>query len=114
MVFVLEYIKKCNNINYTVLDERDSRSLLREIIDNDQIIDQEIKSLVRSKIVLILDYASTSYPFNIKKAEYFGLKQHYKIVIMYYKEYLRKKKYEIIRFTDLMVMFCDFLKTKKG
>ena len=97
--FCFRILQQSNNINYTVLDERDSRSLLREIIDNDQIIDIEIKSLVRSKITLILDYASTSYPFNIKKAcEYFGIKQHHKIVTMYYKEYLRKKKkYEIIR-----------------
>ena len=34
---------------------------------------------------------------------------------MYYKEYNRKKKsMRLLDFTDLMVMFCDFLKTKKG
>tara|TARA_B110000977_G_C11082456_1_gene493362 strand:- start:1540 stop:4281 length:2742 start_codon:yes stop_codon:yes gene_type:complete len=114
--FCFRILQQSNNINYTVLDERDSRSLLREVIDNDQIIDLEIKSLVRSKISLILDYAATSYPFNIKKAcEYFGIKQHHKIVTMYYKEYSRKKKsMRLLDFTDLMVMFCDFLKTKKG
>ena len=114
--FCFRMLQKCNNINYTVLDEKDSRSLLREIIDTDNIIDVEIKSMIRSKIVYIVDHASTSYPFNLKKScEYFDMKQHHKAITMYYKEYARKKKsMKLLDFTDLMVLFCDFLKTKKG
>lgn len=114
--FCFRMLQKSNNINYTVLDEKDSRLLLREIIDTDNIIDVETKSMIRSKIVYIVDHASTRYPFNLKKScEYFDMKQHYKAVTMYYKEYARKKKsMKLLDFTDLMVLFCDFLKTKKG
>lgn len=114
--FCFRILQKYNNINYTVLDEKDSKSLIREIIDNDNTIDIEIKSLIRSKIVYIIDHASTSYPFNLKKScEYFGLKQYYKLITLYYKEYMKKKKsMRLLDFTDLMVLFCDFLKTTKG
>ena len=114
--FCFRILQKYNNINYIVLDEKDSRELLREIIDNDNIIDDNIKSIIRSKIIFIVDHASTSYPFNLKKScDFFGMKQYYKAIIMYYKEYARKKKQmKLLDFIDLMVLFCDFLKTKKA
>ena len=114
--FCFRILQKYNNINYTVLDEKDSRSLLREIIDNDNIVDDEIKSIIRSKIILIVEHASTNYPFNLRKScDFFGMKQYSKTITMYYKEYARKKKQmKLLDFTDLMVLFCDFLKSKKA
>ena len=114
--FCFRILQKYNNTNYIVLDEKDSRSLLREIIDNDNIVDDEEKLLIRSKIIFIVDHASTNYPFSLKKScDFFGMKSHCKVITMYYKEYARKKKrMNLLDFTDLMVLFCDFLKTKKA
>ena len=114
--FCFRILQKYNNINYIVLDEKDSRALLREIIDNDNIIEDEVKSIIRSKIIYIVDHASTNYPFNLRKScDFFGMKQYSKAITMYYKEYARKKKQmKLLDFTDLMVLFCDFLKTKKA
>lgn len=109
-------LQKNKNINYSVLDEKDSRSLIREIIDSDTEVDDEIKALIRSKIISLIEVASTRYPFNLRKvAEANNLKSYYSLINNYYKEYMRKKKaMKLLDFSDLLVMFCDFLKTKKG
>ena len=61
-------LQRFNKINYTVLDEKDSKLLLRDVIDStisiDSIEDDDI-SIIKSKASMIIDQASTSYPINL-------------------------------------------------
>ena len=50
-------LQEYNNINYTILDDKESREYLKNLV-----FDENIKS----KICMILDQTSTTYPFDLK------------------------------------------------
>ena len=62
-------LQKYEKIPYTVLDDKDSRLLIKEVVEDTLDIstdyeDDEV-SLIKSKIVMVIEQSSTSYPFNI-------------------------------------------------
>lgn len=108
-----------NDINYTVLDEKDVKDYLKNIIMDNNVVsnlDEEDINIVKSKIQLIIDQASTYYPFDMKPAlKKNNLDKYSKYFNLVYKIYQQKKKKEnIIDFNDLMVMFCKFLDDDKS
>jgi DNA helicase-2/ATP-dependent DNA helicase PcrA len=112
-------LQKFNNINYTVLDEKETKDLLNQetnIIINQETIDDDDILLIKSKINCIIDQVSTSYPINFKNIlQKHKLTKYYKIINNIYKSFNKRKKQEnAIDFNDLMIQFCDFLKSVKG
>ena len=112
-------LQRFNKVNYTVLDEKDSKTLLRDVIDStlsiDNVEDEDI-SLIRSKASMIIDQASTSYPVNLKSIVN---KLNLDSYLPVFKKILRnygdtKKKQNLVDFNDLMVLFANFLGTKKS
>ena len=112
-------LQRYNKINYTVLDDKDSKVLLRDVIDStlsiDNIEDEDI-SIIKSKASMIIDQASTSYPVNLNKIV---SKLNLDNYLSVFKKILRnyqdtKKKQNLVDFNDLMVLFANFLKTKKS
>jgi DNA helicase-2/ATP-dependent DNA helicase PcrA len=112
-------LQNFNNINYTVLDEKETKDLLNQetnIIINQETIDDDDISLIKSKINCIIDQVSTNYPINFKNIlQKHKLTKYYKIINNIYKSFNKRKKQEnAIDFNDLMIQFCDFLKSVKG
>jgi len=112
-------LQKYNNINYTILDEKETKELLKQetnlIMDNIT-LDEDIINLIKSKICNIIEQASTTYPINFKVIlKKYNLTKHYNLVNQIYKAFSKKKKQEnSIDFNDLMIQFCDFLKSTKS
>jgi len=112
-------LQRYDKINYTVLDDKDSRSLIKEVVDNtlnaSNFEDEDI-SVIKSKIIMIIEQASTSYPFNItevvKKLNLSTYLKIFKTIIKNYQD--TKKKQNLIDFNDLMIKFAKFLDTKKS
>ncbi len=112
-------LQQFNNINYTVLDETDSRNILREcadtILSDAELEDEEI-GLLRKQIVYIYDKVSTTYPANlVETIKNLSISSKYKTIISdILKEYKNtKNKQDLVDFNDLMILFCQLLKTKK-
>ena len=59
-------LQEYNKINYTMLDEKESKDLVKDLCDRHLDLDETENSLVKSKITLIIDKASSCYPFCIK------------------------------------------------
>ena len=61
-------LQRYNKVNYTVLDDKDCKILLRDVIDStisiDNVDDEDI-SVIKSKASIVIDQASTSYPVNM-------------------------------------------------
>ena len=112
-------LQRFNNVNYTVLDEKDSRQLLRDVVDStlaiDNIDDEDI-SVIKSKIGIVIDQASTSYPVDFNSiVDKLNLNNYLSIFKKIYKNYSStKKKQNLVDFNDLMILFANFLKTKKS
>lgn len=113
-------LQEYNKINYTVLDENDSHTIMRKCADivlipcND-LSDDEV-SLIRKQIVYIYDKISTNFPPNINEAiKHLNIPAKYKNIINnILKEYKNeKKKQNLVDFNDLMIQFCSLLGTKK-
>jgi DNA helicase-2/ATP-dependent DNA helicase PcrA len=112
-------LQRYNKVNYTVLDEKDSKVLLRDVIDStlsiDNIEDEDI-SIIKSKASMIIDQASTSYPVNlnqiVSKLNLDNYLSVFKKILRNYQD--TKKKQNLVDFNDLMVLFANFLKTKKS
>jgi len=112
-------LQRFNKINYTVLDEKDSKILLRDVVDStlsiDNVDDEDI-SLIKSKASMIIDQASTSYPVDmtniVTKLNLNSYSTVFKKILRNYQE--TKKKQNLVDFNDLMVLFANFLKTKKS
>ena len=112
-------LQKYDKINYTVLDDKDSRSLIKEVVDNtlnaSNFEDEDI-TVIKSKIIMIIEQSSTSYPFNItevvKKLNLSTYLKIFKTIIKNYQD--TKKKQNLIDFNDLMTRFAKFLDTKKS
>jgi DNA helicase-2/ATP-dependent DNA helicase PcrA len=111
-------LQEFNDINYTVLDEKDVKDYLRDLInDNSNLqLDEEELGLIKSKIQLVIDQASTTYPFDLKIVlKKNNLDRYYKEFNYVYKLYQQKKKKEnIVDFNDLMIQFSKFLDEPKS
>ena len=113
-------LQKYNNINYTVLDEKETHDLLKQettiILDTITDIDEDILNLLKSKIAKIIDQASITYPLNFKIIlKKLNLIKYVAIVNQIYKAFIKRKKSEnLIDFNDLMIQFCEFLKSSKS
>ena len=112
-------LQRFNKVNYTVLDEKDCKVLLRDVIDstlNIESIEDEDISLIKSKASMVIDQASTSYPINlndiVSKLNLDNYLQVFKKILKNYQD--TKKKQNLVDFNDLMVLFATFLKTKKS
>ena len=100
-------LQRFNKVNYTVLDEKDSKILLRDVIDStlsiDNVEDEDI-SLIKSKASMIIDQASTSYPVNltsvVSKLNLDSYLSVFKKILRNYQE--TKKKQSLVDFNDLM------------
>lgn len=112
-------LQRFNKVNYTVLDEKDCKVLLRDVIDStlsiDNVEDEDV-SLIKSKASIVIDQASTSYPVNLNqilnKLNLINFLPIFKKIFKNYQDI--KKKQNLVDFNDLMVLFANFLKTKKS
>jgi len=113
-------LQKYNNINYTILDEKETHELLKYeaslILDTITDVDEDIINLIKVKIVKIIDKVSTTYPLNFKIVlKKMNLLKYNLIINQIYKEFTKRKKNEnAMDFNDLMIQFCDFLKSPKS
>ena len=112
-------LQEFNDINYTVLDEKDVKDYLRDLVNENQTLQQleeEEIGLIRSKIQIIIDQASTTYPFDLKHVlKKNSLEKYNKEFNYVYKLYQQKKKKEnLVDFNDLMVQFSKFLDEPKS
>ena len=112
-------LQEFNDINYTVLDEKDVKDYIKDIIyDNHtlQQLDEYDIGIIKSKIQNIIDQASTTYPFDFKNViKKNNLDKYYKEFNYIYKLYQQKKKKEnIVDFNDLMILFSKFLDDTKS
>ncbi len=112
-------LQEFNDINYTVLDEKDVKDYLRDLVNENQTLqqlDEEEVGLIRTKIQLIIDQASTTYPFDLKQVlKKNSLEKYNKEFNYIYKLYQQKKKKEnLVDFNDLMVQFSKFLDETKS
>lgn len=102
---------------YSVLDEKDVTSYLKDLFYDTMVIkhfetyDEDTIHLLRSKIQLVVDMASTTYPMDIKMVlRRLSLEQYLKEFTYLHKTYqMKKKKENIVDFNDLMIMFAKFL-----
>ncbi len=116
-------LQKYYNINYTVIDEQETRELIKNetniflscLPTNDQLDEEDIKT-IKTKICFIIDQVSTTYPLNFRPIlKKLNLLKHMSTIQQIYKAYNKRKKQEnYIDFNDLMIMFCDFLKNNKS
>lgn len=112
-------LQRYNKVNYTVLDEKDCKVLLRDVIDStisiDNVEDEDV-SVIKSKAAIVIDQASTSYPVNLNEIiSKLNLDNYLSIFKKILKNYAEtKKKQNLVDFNDLMVLFANFLKTKKS
>ena len=102
-------LQEYNNINYTMLDEKETKDLLKDLCDkNDEFTD------FKSRISLIIDKSSSSFPFNIKpilkELKLEALEDKINLLLTIYKE--KKKNENLLDFNDLMIMLCEFLDKK--
>ena len=100
-------LQEYHNINYTILDEKESNEYLKSIITDD---------FVKSKLSMIIEQASSIYPFDLKPIlKKHNLEKYYKDFNSCYKLYqLKKKKENLVDFNDLMNMFAKFLDDDKS
>lgn len=112
-------LQEYNDINYTVLDEKDTKDYIKDIIDNHSSLkqfNQDDISMLKFKILTIIDQASTIYPFDMKSViKKHNLDKYSKEINLIYKLYQQKKKKEnLIDFNDLMIRFSKFLDEDKS
>ena len=112
-------LQRYNKINYTVLDESEAHTMLKEklldIIDEEDLLASEVTSL-KNQIVHIYEKSATDYPINLDKAlQLCNIKAKYKKIVnktlLAYKK--SKKDQDLIDFNDLMIQFAALLNTKK-
>ena len=108
-------LQKYNNINYTILDESDSKELIKNIIDKN-ITDEETRNVIKTKIFLIIENTFNNYPVNLKNAiKKFKLSEYFSIINNILNIYKKNKKdMKLLDFNDLLVMFCNFINSKKA
>jgi DNA helicase II / ATP-dependent DNA helicase PcrA len=112
-------LQKYNKINYTILDDSDSKKLLKEctlsIFKTSELTDDEENS-IRSQIVHIYEKIATSFPIDVNKTlEELNIKKKYKSVVnKILKEYKKTKNDQLLLdFNDLMIMLSELLYKNK-
>ena len=109
-------LQEYHNINYTVLDEKEAKDMIKDLCDQHLDQSENESSLIKSKMVTLIDQASSNYPFNFDKT----LKKHNlekvknKIQLIYNKYQNKKKSENLVDFNDLMIAFSDFLNTEES
>lgn len=119
---VLQDNNENTNKSFIILDEKDSKELLKYLITTNkdthsfENLSEEIINLMLSNIQTVIDQASTIFPFDIKAVlKKLNLDKYYKQYNFIYKSYQQKKKKEnLLDFNDLMVMFCKYLDSDKS
>ena len=112
-------LQEYNDINYTIMDESETKEYIRDIISKDNIInnmENDDINMIRSKINSLIDLASTEYPFNLSNSIIKNNMEKYSDNINHiYNIYsMKKKKENVIDFNDMMLMFSQFLESKKS
>lgn len=116
---VYRILQKYTNINPTILSEKDllemlvieTRKELQEIN-----ISENIKKIIETNIFIIIDQASITFPVNFKLIlKKYNLSKYNNLIIQIHKRINKRKKTEnIMDFNDLLIAFCNFLKTSKS
>ena len=109
-------LQEYKNINYTILDEKESKNIIKELCDDFLDIDDSDTFLIKQKIVSIIDTASSSYPFNLQEVlkKMCLEKLNDKIGLIYTKYQEKKTNENLIDFNDLMLSFSHFLDTEES
>jgi len=109
-------LQEYKNINYTILDEKESKNIIKELCDDFLDIDDSDTFLIKQKIVSIIDTASSSYPFNLQEVlkKMCLEKLNDKIGLIYTKYQEKKINENLIDFNDLMLSFSHFLDTEES
>jgi DNA helicase-2/ATP-dependent DNA helicase PcrA len=109
-------LQEYKNINYTILDEKESKNIIKELCDDFLDIDDSDTFLIKQKIVSIIDTTSSSYPFNLQEVlkKMCLEKLNDKIGLIYTKYQEKKTNENLIDFNDLMLSFSHFLDTEES
>ena len=113
-------LQKYTNINYTIIDEIDSKNLLESetnnFLNNNKELNNDDINLIKKNIYNIINKSTNYYPIDFKLIlNKFNMEKYYNIINKIYKIFIKKKKLEkIIDFNDLMILFCNFLSTDKS
>ena len=111
-------LQEYHNINYTVLDDKESKDILKDLCSEYLDIDDNEQAIVKMKIAYVIDKASSSYPFELnstlKKLNIDNQVIVDKFQLIYDKYKEKKKNENLVDFNDLMLMFCEFLDTKES
>lgn len=104
-------LQEYHNINYTVLDDKEAKDMIKDLCDQFLEPNESETTLVKSKIVSLIDQASSTYPFDftktLKKHNLEKLADKFNLI---YNKYQQKKKIEnLVDFNDLMISFSQFL-----
>lgn len=101
--------------NTVIIDDEAKLSILHDIINNTEYT-PDIKHILNIHLNKIIDQSCCYYPIDIKSVLVkLELERYSKEVIQCIKEYNKiKKQHHQIDYNDLMVMFCDWLKTPKS
>ena len=112
-------LQRYNKINYTILDDSDSKKLLKDCtlktFKTCELTEDE-ENNIRAQIVNIYEKIATSFPININKTlEELNIKKKYKTVInKILKEYKKTKNEQLLLdFNDLMIMLAELLSKNK-
>ena len=112
-------IQKYNKTNYTILDEQDSKTLLKQCCDSvfkSEEFNEDEEKMIKTQIIYIYDKVSTSYPLNINLTlNNLNINIKYKkLVNKILKEYKKEKKEQLLLdFNDLMIMLSEMLEKNK-
>jgi len=112
-------LQKYNKINYTILDESDSKVLLKQSANNifkNLELETDEENLIKNQIVYIYEKIATSYPLNINSIlNQLNINIKYKKPInLILKDYKKEKKEQLLLdFNDLMIMICELLQKNK-
>jgi len=109
-------LQEYHNINYTVLDDKETKDILKDLANKYLEQDDADLPMIRAKISHVIDQASSCYPFEIKSTlKILNLEKMEEKFQLIYNKYKDKKLNEnLIDFNDLMIKFCDFLDTKES
>lgn len=109
-------LQEYKNINFTVLDEKEAKDIIKDLCDKNLDMDELDNQLLKTKLVHIIDQTSSTYPFDITKVlKLLSLERLHDNAMLIYNLYQKKKKDEnLIDFNDLMLSFSEFLDSKES
>ena len=103
-------LQKYLNVTYNILEESDAK----ELLESEAICTEN--EYIQENIYRIINQTTLDYPINFKKIlkKENQLDKH-DLVLQIYKAYEKRKQNEnVIDFNNLMVKFCDFMKSSKA